>query len=159
MWLGSWTHRLSADLQKDLLSSDNKSWMWVPHPTAETALESLREAGGRGHTLAESWVDGCRARVPPSYRMESGIQVVSRPDASHHAPGADTLATTHRRVDPGVSPTGKQPQAVTRMARPLHQKGPVATRTGSRFLTDSFGKHVLLFVGNHFLKLFRMSEY
>lgn len=87
----------------------------------------------------------------------SGNQIVSQSDVSHHAPGVeDTQATTQNRANPRVSPTGKQPQGVTRVAGPPHQKNPVATHMeeiSNRFLWQA---DVLLFVRNHFLEFSRM---
>lgn len=91
--------------------------------------------------------------APPGW---SGNQIVSQSDVSHHAPGVDTQATTQNRANPRVSPTGKQPQGVTRVAGPPHQKNPVATHTeeiSNRFLWQA---DVLLFVRNHFLEFSRM---
>lgn len=134
-WLRAQTRFPSTDPQKDLLSSD-KSWVWPPHPMAETALESLRRGWKRSYPgrKPDGWV---QTPSPPGWHLPREVcplipclwlrllfllQDGFQPDVSHHAPGVDTQATTHYLADPGVSPTGKQPQAVTRMAGLPHQR-------------------------------------
>lgn len=137
---------------------------------ALTALKSLRRGWKRSHPGRKP--DGrVQTPSPPGWHLPGEacpptpclwlrllflLQDGFQPDVSHHAPGVDTQATAHYLADPGVSPTGKQPQAVTRMARPPHQRAQwrlPRKQISNRFLWQAY---MLLFVGNHFLEFSRM---
>lgn len=94
---GSGPGRISHPLAHSYAPSSDNSGMWPPHTTAETALESLREEEGKGHTSGRN---GCSqpASRSATHKAEGSLQ--HTPSPRGHLPGKPAFPSTCAAATP-----------------------------------------------------------